>query len=103
MKFKFQSVLLMTKDLQGWRWHQQNSDEQYDRVYIQTQHFSGDSSACDEIEEKNEKKIKGKEMQYDHVTFQMDFTIHACRIQGGIRRKQTHPSWELNVYFYEAK
>ena len=41
----------------------------------------------DEIEEKNEKKIKGKEMQYDHVRFQMDFTIHACRIQGGIRRK----------------
>ena len=41
----------------------------------------------DEIEEKNEKKIKGKEMQYDHVTFQMDFIIHACKIQGGIRRK----------------
>ena len=41
----------------------------------------------DEIEEKNEKKIKGKEMQYDQVTFQMDFIIHACKIQGGIRRK----------------
>ena len=41
----------------------------------------------DEIEEKNEKEIKGKEMQYDHVTFQMDFIIHACKIQGGIRRK----------------
>ena len=41
----------------------------------------------DETEEKNEKKIKGKEMQHDHVTYQMDFIIHACRIQGGIRRK----------------
>ena len=33
------------------------------------------------------KKIKGKEMQHDHVTFQMDFIIHTCRIQGGIHRK----------------
>ena len=41
----------------------------------------------DETEEKNEKKIKGKEMQHDHVTYQMDIIIHACRIQGGIRRK----------------
>ena len=41
----------------------------------------------DEIEKKNEKERKGKEMQYDRVTFQMDFIIHACRIHGGIRRK----------------
>ena len=46
----------------------------------------------DEIEKKNgkrkkEKKRKGKEMQYDRVTIQMDFIIHACRIQGRIRRK----------------
>ena len=41
----------------------------------------------DEIEEENEKERKGKEMQYDHVTFQMDFIMHACRVHGGIRRK----------------
>ena len=41
----------------------------------------------DEIGKKKEKKRKGKEMQYDRVTIQMDFIIHACRIQGGIRRK----------------
>ena len=38
-------------------------------------------------EEKMKKREKGKEMQHDHVTFQMDFIIHACRIHGGIRRK----------------
>ena len=36
---------------------------------------------------KMKKREKGKEMQHDHVTFQMDFIIHACRIHGGIRRK----------------
>ena len=43
----------------------------------------------DEIGEKKRKKEKrkGKEMQYDRVTIQMDFIIHACRIQGRIRRK----------------
>ena len=42
----------------------------------------------DEIEKKkHEKKRKGKEMQHDHVTFQMEFIIHAFRIHGGIRRK----------------
>ena len=41
----------------------------------------------DEIGKKKEKKRKGKEMQYDRVTIQMDFIIHACRIQGRIRRK----------------
>ena len=42
----------------------------------------------DEIEKKNMKnREKGKEMQYDHVTFQMEFIIQACRIHGGIRRK----------------
>ena len=42
----------------------------------------------DEIGKKKEKKRKGKEMQYDRDrTIQMDFIIHACRIQGRIRRK----------------
>ena len=41
----------------------------------------------DETEEKNEKKRKGKEMQHDRVSIQMDFIIHACRVQGRIRRK----------------
>ena len=27
-------------------------------------------------------------MQYDRVTFQMDFIIQACRIHGGIRRNK---------------
>ena len=31
----------------------------------------------DEIEEENEKERKGKEMQYNHITFQMDFIMHA--------------------------
>ena len=36
---------------------------------------------------KMKKKRKGKEMQHDRVTYQMDFIKHACRIHGGIRRK----------------
>ena len=42
----------------------------------------------DEIEKKkHEKKRRGKEMQHDRVTFQIEFIIQACRIHGGIRRK----------------
>ena len=49
--------------------------------------FQGTVLCVDEIEEENEKEGKGKEMQYDHVTYQMDFIIHACRVHGGFRRK----------------
>ena len=39
--------------------------------------FQGTVLRVDEIEKKKKKKKrKGKEIQYDHVTFQMDFIIH---------------------------